>query len=73
LDVKNPDDVPFLQQQTMADVKGFPIEEDFDQIRRSYSSIIKEFFNQIMDDETNHAAPARVHLVHIVSSYSFFY
>jgi hypothetical protein len=73
LDRNNPDDVPLIQQQTLANVKRFPIVEDFDQIRRSYSSAIKDFFNQIMDKQMNYAAPVRVRLVHIVFSYPFFY
>jgi hypothetical protein len=63
LDQNNPDDVPFIQQQTFVKVKWFPIQEDFNQIRHLYASVIKEFFNQIMDDQLNRAAPVRVHPV----------
>ncbi|KIM74589.1 hypothetical protein PILCRDRAFT_92537 [Piloderma croceum F 1598] len=65
LDRNKPDDVPFIQQQNLGNIKGFPIEEEFDQIRRSYSSVIKDFFNQIMDNQLNYAAPMKlVPIVH---------
>ncbi|KIM73704.1 hypothetical protein PILCRDRAFT_15000 [Piloderma croceum F 1598] len=60
LDPEEDDDLRLIHDQKAAKIKGFPIEEDFDYIRREYSHIVKLFFDKVMTIDINYAAPTKL-------------
>jgi hypothetical protein len=57
LDGNDPEDLRIIESQRTAKVYPFPIEEEYDQIRRASTKVIKEFFDTLMTSAVNHAAP----------------
>ena len=72
LDPQNENDKLIIDQQMQAGNASHPVEEDIDAMQRSYSTIVRTFFNDLMNDcSTNHFTPVGVLRIKSVNIFLF--
>jgi hypothetical protein len=61
LDAEIESDKHIIEQHEKAGHRPHPVEEDFDAVRRGYGTVIRTFFNDLINNPVNHLTPVCLH------------